>query len=157
MIVGTSKEKMVVGGPKHIAFEFNPDYYDSWIEDVVVQGGWLDLYSKKNLTLGTVLSKELDFYTFHALVIYTPEVNTLEDYGEFIKDCLNEIKANGEPIHIGPIGSGFIDSHSDFSFNDVIYGMIESDNDFILHAHYNMKDIDEIYEKQKLKRQGRHK
>ena len=157
MIVGTSKEKMVVGGPKHIAFEFDPDGDDGWVEDVVVQGGWLELYSIKKVELGDVISKELDFYKFHALVIRTSKIKEIEDYGEFIKECLDKIDSKGEPIHIGPIGSGFIDSHSGISFNDVIYGMMESKNDIILHAYYDIDEIYKIYDEQKEKRRGRHK
>lgn len=158
MIINTSQKGIFEDSPKHVAFAINTDGYDNaGLGKLILENVWPDLYKNENFEIGDVKSKEIENIIFHAMVTYSLDKELEDNHGIIIKECLDKIKTEGAPIHVGAIGTSFVGKSKGVNFNNVICGMMDSDKNIILHANYSLDDIDKIYKEEICKRTGRHK
>ena len=156
--VEISDDRLLSGASKHIAFEFDPMVASDWVMEHIVGSGW-DIYTHREVNLGDVLSNDLEIchynpdgtpkemvvYHCHALVIFNEEVSKIEDYGEFIKETINKIDTDGEPLHVPLLAAHITARNYGIDFDDVIYGLMASDHDLVLHFPYSIDLLENIY------------
>ena len=137
MIIRKVPGDIFKGPEKHIAFAINVEgYNDSGFAGVISANFWPQLVNTGTQKLGTVLSKECKGRTFHAIVCHglKSENGGWEQAPQMIKNGLDSINTNGEPIAIVPIGAGLVGMLSGADPKANIMGMEASKQKVILYG-----------------------
>lgn len=111
---------------KHIAFAVNAEgYNDAGFAGAVASRYWPELENTGGNDMGTVLHKEANGKTFHALVCHELRHNGWVQTPELVEQCLNSIPGN-EEIAVVLMGSGIIGQMSGANVNAILKSMERS-------------------------------
>lgn len=150
MIIRTVQDDIFKSKEKHIAFAVNAEgINDSGFAGQVSRQYWKELANCGEHKIGTVISKTIGDKTFHALVCHYLQGNWGENQAEIIRECFNNIPANGEPIASIAIGTGFVGRISGADFRQIVCGMHDSEQRIILHTGYTIETIIDCYNEEK--------
>ena len=150
MVVKTVQDDVFKTPAKHIAFAINTEgYNDAGFAGVVSSKYWPELEMCGEHEIGTVLSKTVGDKTFHALVCHSLHNGWGDNQAEVIKECFDNIPANGEPIATIAIGRGFVGMMSGANFRQIVCGMHESNQQIMLHAGVTLEAVINCYNEEK--------
>ena len=133
---------------KHIAFAINKEgYNDCGFAGQVASKYWPEIACCGEHEIGTVLSKTVGDKTFHAMVCHSLNDGWGEDEEQrrIMKECFDKIPSKGQTIATIAIGTGFVGMLSGANFQQLTYGMMDSEKRIFLHAGFRLNDIKAAY------------
>ena len=140
---------------KHIVFSINAEgTVGAGFDGQVIEKGWPELLNCGPQKIGTVLSKEIDGITYHALVTHSLKEGwgSAEEQRENTKTCFDNIPVpEGEEIASIAIGTGFIGALSGANPKQIICGMCDSKKNITLYG-FSMEEIKQVYDEENIKR-----
>ncbi len=152
MVVRTVQDDIFNSEAKHIAFAFSSEgIIDSEFVWNICKQYWNELENCGEHAMGTVLSKTVGDKTFHALVCHSSRKGWGDNQAVIIKECFDNIPANGEPIATIAIGNGILGRILGANFRQIVCGMHESQQQIMLHAGYTLDAVIDCYNEEKQK------
>lgn len=155
MINKTERGNIFNSTAKHIVFSINAEgVVGGGFDGQVIEKGWPELLSCGPQKIGTVLSKEIDGVTYHALVTHSLKEGwgSAEKQRENTKMCFDNIPVpDGEEIASIAIGTGFIGAMSGADPKQIICGMCDSKKNITLYG-FSMEEVKQIYNEENLKK-----
>jgi len=144
MISKVEKRDNLKQSVQHIAFVINKEgIIEYGLAGEVAFKYWPELVDCGSHELGEVISKQVGNTTFHAMVTYSIEEGWPKDQSQIIRNCLNKIDSNGQPIATTLIGNDFAGKMTGADCNQIIRGMIESNQEIELYAGYPLNTYQE--------------
>ena len=154
MINKTERGNIFNSTAKHIVFSINAEgVVGDGFDGQVIEKGWPELLECGPQKIGTVLSKEIDGVTYHALVTHSLENGwgSPEEQRENTRMCFDNIPVpDGEEIASIAIGTGFIGAMSGAKPKSIICGMCDSKKN-ITYYGLSMEQIKQIYDEENIK------
>lgn len=114
----------------------------------VAEKYWRSLANCGGHEIGTILSKKVGDKTFHALVCHSLKNGWGDNQREIIKECFDNIPANGEEIATIAIGTGFVGMLSGADFRQIVCDMHGSNQKILLHSAYSLEDVLKCYKEE---------
>ena len=153
MVVKTINQDIFETEAKHIAFAINTEgYNDAGFAGAVASKFWPELAICGEHELGTVLSKTVGDKTYHALVCHSLHNGWGANQEEIIRQCFDNIPANGELISSIAIGTGFVGQLSGANFGEIFCGMHDSVQQIMIHAGFSLEEGINYYNEHKQKK-----
>ena len=142
MIIKSIQDNIFNTDIKHIAFAINKEgYNDMGFAGDVAGKYWNELANCGAQEMETVLSKNVNDKTFHAIVCYSLSDGWGDNQSEVIKKCFDNIDCNGEEIATIAIGTGLIGMLGGANFRQIICGMHDSKQKIVLYSQYTLEQI----------------
>ena len=139
---------------KHIAFSINAEgAVGGGFDGTVIKKGWPELLKCGPQKIGTVLSKEIDGVTYHALVTHSLKDGwgSEKEQRENTRKCFDNIPVRvGEEIATIAIGTGLMGAISGANPRQIICGMCDSKHN-ITYYGYSMEAIKQCYDEENAK------
>ena len=151
MIIKAVNDNIYNTEAKHIAFAINTEGLNDLGFAGKVSENWNDLKKCGKNRIGTVISKEINDKMFHALVCHSLNEGWDDNQAYNIKECFDNIPANGEQVATVAIGTGNIGKRDGADFAKIICGMHDSEQKVIFYGEYTLEELMDIYDNEKLK------
>ena len=156
MIIDTQKGDIFDTQARHVAFSINAEgFVGGGFDGQVIEKGWPELLKCGQNPIGTVLSKEIDGVTYHALVTHSLQDGwgSPEEQWDNTKLCFNNIPVSDDEVVASiAIGTGFMGAISGASPKHIVCGMQDSDKKILLYG-FSMESIKKVYDEECIKRQ----
>ena len=154
MINKTEQGNIFNSTAKHIVFSINAEgAVGGGFDGRVIEKGWPELLECGPQEIGTVLSKEIDGVTYHALVTHSLKNGwgSAEEQRKNTRMCFDNIPVpEGEEIASIAIGTGFIGSLSGADYKAIVCGMCDSKKNITLYG-FSMEEVKQIYDEENKK------
>ena len=151
MIIKAVNDNIYNTEAKHIAFAINTEWFNDLGFAEKVSEDWNDLKNCKKNRIGTVISRKINGNIFHALVCHSLNEGWGDNQAYNIKECFDNIPANGEQVATITIGAGDISKRDGADFAKIICGMHDSEQKVIFYGEYTLEELMDIYDNEKLK------
>lgn len=150
MVIKAVQNNVFKAKENHIAFAVNTEGVNNCgFAGQVSDRYWNELADCGPQQLGTVLSKQINGKTFHALVCHSLSEGWGENQADIIKECFDKIPSNEEPVATIAIGTGFIGIISGADFSQIVCGMHDSHQQIVLYSEYTLDAVIRCYNEEK--------
>ena len=134
MIVGNKIGDVLTSPERHVAFAINTEgHNDAGLAGNISDHFWPELASTGPIRMGEILSKDLGYKVFHALVVHSL-IDGWSDTPQHIEACFNELEIpTDEEIASVAIGAVLVGALSGANTHDNLAAMDRSNKSIVIY------------------------